>query len=252
MSYCTFEDVAMLVGASPVDFEYLGEPMTLPEFKTMVEGFIVFAEGIIHKYCNVTTFNLHNVEGELHTVGNLEGRSTLSGYSSPLVYGISDMINDFDDTNRRIMLREYPVSSVTNVNVSYTHPLGKKVWTHVDPITDEHGGQYEVVKRFLSTYILLGYNMPRYGVNNVKVDYIAGYPIGHEVFSQLKLAVAMVVKNILNYKKSSQEIYTIRGSSVQSYASMFAGTDNSIFISVEVRAIIDKWRRPYNTPDAYV
>ena len=253
MTYAKFEDVALMVGAQPQDFNYLGEEMTLPEYQQMVETMIEFAELQINRYCNVETFQLHEIEDELHSITNLDRRGTLYGWTSPLAGSIYDLQDDYSENARTILPREYPCYQVESVSVSFSAPSSPKVWKELQETTETQAGDYNVVKRFNHTHITIGYNLPRFGINNCKISYQAGYPPDHAIFSQLKMATVMIVRNILNYKKASQEAYTIRGASVSDYSQMFGGYDaGGFYLSNDVRMILDKWRRPYSTPDAYV
>ena len=65
------------------------------------------------------------------------------------------------------------------------------------------------------------------------------------------IATVMVVINMLNYKKKMQEVATVRGSAVADMAPLFDFAGGP-FISKDVMNILDRWRRPPLTPEAYM
>lgn len=251
-TYCTFEDVADLIGASPEDFRYLNKQMNYDQFKDLVTSYIQFATDEINRYCNVQSFHEHEVVDEIHSIVMMRNFPYVSGYSAPLLYGIYDTTEDYTELAREIFPREYPARQITSVDVAYQVSTAGQTWKHLTERMPGQNGDYNVVRRYDHTHILITRNIPRYGVNNCKISYIAGYPEGHKIWSQLKMACIMIVNNVLNYKKSSQEAYTIRGSSIQDYAPMFNNDTGGVFLSRDVALILDRWRKPYATPDAYI
>lgn len=250
--YCTFEDVADLIGASPEDFRFLNKQMNYDQFKDLINSYIQFATDEIDRYCNVKTFHEHEVTDELHSMVMMRNFPYATGYSAPLLYGIYDSQEDYTELSREIFPREYPVKEITSVDVAFQPSTGGQVWKHLTERSPGVNGDYNVIQRFDHTHIQISRQVPRYGVNNCKISYVAGYPEGHQAWSQLKMACIMIVNNILNYKKASQEMYTIRGSSVQSYSPMFDNGVGGAFMTPDVMAILNRYRRPYGTPDAYV
>lgn len=252
MNYCKFEDVANLVGASPQDFRFMGKQMNYEEFKDLVESYIEFATDEINRYCNVDTFEERTITDEMHSIILLRNFPYVTGYSAPLLYGIYDTTEDYSELSREVFPRAYPVQSITAVDVAYQMNTAGQTWKRLEERLPGQNGDYNVIRSFDHLHILISRNIPRYGQNNCKITYVAGYPEGHKVWSQLKMACVMIVNNILNYKKSSQEVYTIRGASIQDYSPMFVNETGGAFLSRDVTLILDKWRRPYATPDAYI
>lgn len=239
-------------GSSPIDMSYLGKEIDINQYNDMVDSLIEFASSEIDRYCNVTTFQQHEVKNEYHTMRVFDRVPYSYGYASPLLYSIFDTMEDYSELSREIMPREYPLQSVTELKVAYNLPNTAQSWTTLTERTPSQNGDFNVVKEFNSTKIIMDRRYPTYGVNNICLSYIAGYPSGHAIFTQLRMACVMMVINALNYKKKMQEVYTIRGSSVQDYSPMFDFETGGMFLSRDVCVILDRWRRPYATPNAYI
>lgn len=250
--YCTPTDIMDLTGGSPQDFKVLGKPMTYEQYYALLTTYIDIATDMINQYCNVTTFEEHVVVDEMHSIQMFDRFPYSYGYTAPFLRGILDTEEDYSLSSREVFPREYPVHSIIKVFVCYQINTDGQNWKQLQERINGQAGDYNVIQRFNHCHIQITRNVPRYGVNNCKITYMAGYPAGHKIWSQLKMATVMVVNNILNYKKASQEAYTIRGSSISDYSTMFHNEIGGKFISDDVRFILDRWRRPYSTPDAYI
>lgn len=251
MTYCSFEDVAEMAGFQPSDMDYLGSEMDYTQYKDFVIKKIAEATGLINRYCNVSSFEEREIVDEVHTMNQFDRMPFRYGISAPLLFNTYNYYDDYSNLTRIFFPRQQPVISVDSLKINQSLPTVEPAWIDLVQSTETTNGDYQVVTVFDQTQVYLIKRYPVYGIKNIRVTYTAGYPEDHRVWSDIRIATVMVVINMLNYKKKMQEVATVRGSAVADMAPLFDFAGGP-FISKDVMNILDRWRRPPLTPEAYM
>lgn len=254
--YCTVEDVILISGYSPMDFRYMDEPMTICQFNDMVTSIIEDITVQINRYCNVETFEEHEIVNEYHTLMGYDAADYRMGFYSPARTGTQFFTESYADVVRTTFPREQPVIKISKVevnrNINYT---SAPVWETVYEYGTEHdgvlGNDYMVINKLECCSIYFLRNFPQFFKDNVRISYTAGYPKGHDIWNALRSACRIAVMNVLNYKQRQQQVMTLRGSGVVDYATLFEPKNDYSYLTQEVKDIIDKYRVPALPIDMY-
>ena len=250
-NYCTAADVAEMNGFSHKNMKIFGAQMTDGEYELFVSDLCSAASELVNRWCNVETFYEHTIENEYHTMDT----SDYYFYPDyiPAVYGyaMGAQSPDLNIRRRTFLPRDYPVLSITGVEVNRATNYGVPVWRELNPPSDTDVGDYQVIQKFKSTKIAIIRNAPLNGINNIRISYTAGYAEDDKIFTVLKRATAMIVNNYLNYKAKMQESATLRQSAVQDYAAMFDPEYAKYILTDDIKSILELYRRPPVDPTAY-
>lgn len=257
--YCTVDDVLLVSGFSNMDFNYNGQPMTSCQFEAYVNSLIEDVTVQINRYCNVDTFEEHTVTDEYHTMTTFDipGSYRYTSYSTPFRVGGMFFAEQETDKARTVFPREQPVIQIEKVEVNLTSWTGAQdapqTWVELHergkPWVDEHGvehigGDYDVISYFETSKLYLVGKRPRYGKNNIRITYKAGFPKSNDIWKALRSACRIAIVNVLNYKFKQQQAVTLRASGMMDYASLVSfGNDGEYsYLSKEVKDILDKYR----------
>jgi hypothetical protein len=127
---------------------------------------------------------------------------------------------DYQERDRIFFLLQQPVISITSVSEDIASKTSPEDWTARTARSSEIGGDYELIAKGGFSYIRFHNNVPRAGVNNVKIVYVAGYADSSEVFDDIKgIALDMASKH-LQRKKRLQEAAAARTSGTRDAADM--------------------------------
>lgn len=264
-TYVTPDDLSSLNGYRAEDMQMYGYEMDMSQYQQFLEYACNAVTEIANRWCNVTTYFIHEVEEEYHTLDTSDFYTNNYGVRAPYMFQADPVSKKSANRQRTIYPRGYPVQSVEKVWINTRRddqiPEWRELFTSnitpsnqpVPPLPPEEGKvDYKFIKDgFDSAYILFVKWLPMYGVNNVCISYTCGYPDGDPVFEHLKLACMLMAQNILAYKKKQQEAATIRASGVMDYAQMFALRDENAILTPAVRDILNLVRRSPLDPCLY-
>jgi len=239
MTYASVGDIYTYSGFEGVNFMADGYKMGDDEWREFLEDAILpSVDAFINRYCNVTTFELHEVVelkyGKGHTDDELH-----SVHLTPR------------DEDRQYLLKEHPVHEVTKVEIDINGMTSVPEWVELSERSDDTPGSYIVVSNFDYKYLYFIRDLPLRGHNMLRVTYTAGYPEGSQELDAIRLAATRVAINLLLYKKKVQEATTIRAFATRDYAQMFTIQNEAYFLTEEVKLILNRYRRPTRNPWAY-
>lgn len=228
MAYVTQEEVVAFTGFAFSDFRNEGRVMTLTEFTAFLDSCINYVGQLIHRYCNVQTFEPHDVV-EYHN-----GRGATDDERACFQHTEDD---------RSFYLRDNPVIKITKVE-SDTHPITEVPnWVELFERSDVSPGDYLFINDAELAYIRFHNQIPRKGIRNVRITYQAGYATDSEQFAELKLVALRMTTNLLLLKKKYQESTTIRNANVKDYAQMFDIFNESDILTTSVATQLERYRR---------
>lgn len=228
MVYVDRVSVVNFTGFSHTEFKVDGRAMTSTEFDDLIEFCDNYAAQLIHRYCNVPTFELHSVT-EYHN-----GRGASDDERAHLQPTESDRV---------YLLRENPVFQLTKVETDLNPVSSPPHWVEMRERTDSDPGDFVFVNDTEFAYIRFHNNIPVKGIRNVRIKYTSGYPYDSPQFKELKLIAIRIVTNLLLLKKKYQESSTIRAANVKDFALMFDVFLESDILTVPLAAQLERYRR---------
>ncbi len=239
MTYASVEDIYNYSGFEGSNFIAEGDRMGDDEWKDFLEDIILpTVDSFINRYCNVTSFNLHEVtelrRGKGHTDDELH-----SVHMTPR------------EEDRIYLLREHPVHEVSLVKIDKGGVTGTPIWEVLEERSDSTPGSYIVVSNLDYKYLYFTRDLPLYGMNLLSITYTAGYPDGSQELDAIRIAAIRMALNMLLYKKKVQEATTIRAFATRDYSQMFAVHQEAYFLTEDVKIVLNRYRRPIHNPWAY-
>ena len=221
--YCTIEEVEFARGLSNKDFMQGGKVMSTEEYHNFMTQAIQWCSQAMNRYCNVKTFELHDVV-EYHN-----GR--YNGYDEPE--------NQYETD---YFLKQFPVYSIGNVWVDRVQSNAPANFVLQPMRTDTQSGNYIANIDNELGYIHFVSHYPSKGFNNVKVEYVAGYPRDSEQYQELKLICVRLMINFQLIKKKSQEIAVVRNTNVSDYSPFYSiGMSEELF-SPHIKSELDRYK----------
>lgn len=228
MAYITQSDVEAFAGFSFSDFRNEGRAMTSAEFETFIETCIEYVSQLIHRYCNVVSFETHSVT-EYHN-----GRGATDDERASAQYTEQDRV---------FYLRDNPVISLTKVEVDVNPITSTPSWSQMSLRSDQTAGHFIFVNDNEHAFVRFHNNVPKKGIRNVRVTYSAGYAADSDQFKELQLVALRMTTNLLLLKKKYQEATTIRNANVRDYAQMFDVFNESDILTTSVATQLERYRR---------
>ena len=228
MGYVTQDEVEAFTGFNFADFRNEGRAMTSAEFDEFIESCIDYVGQLIHRYCNVLTFELHDVIEYHNGRGGSDDERACAQYL---------------EADRCFYLRDNPVASITKVEVDLNPVHAPPNWEEVNERSDTAAGDYLFINENEHAYIRFHNKVPRQGIRNVRISYSAGYAPDSAQYNELKLVALRMVTNLLLLKKKYQESTTIRNANVKDYAQMFDIFQESDILTTTVAAQLERYRR---------
>lgn len=234
MTYVTLSDIKEFMGFSNKDMKINGVQMSDAEFESFVTTHVPQIEQMVHRFCNVISF-----EPTLVTEYK-SGRGASDDDSST---------SDYLDSDVEFYLRNL---YLTNTSPSYvpivieedmSAPTAAPSWTTRTARSASVGGDYQVFTDSELTYVRFHNNIPRQGKMNVRFTYYTGYLLTSKEYGDIKLQVLRAFKNLIMLKKKTQEASTIRNYAVRDYSQMFEPFDESSILSESEKSALERYRR---------
>ena len=231
-AYATKEDVQEFMGFSKKDMKINGVQMSDAEFGSFCDEMVPKIAQMIHRYCNVTSFEPTQVIEYKNGRGASDDDSETSGYL---------------DSDVEFYLRNLYFTDLTHVAIvveeDTSAPTAAPNWVTRTPRGVGVGGDYQLFTDGELTYIRFHNNVPRSGNKNVRFTYFTGYAPASAEFGDIKLQVLRAFKNLIMLKKKVQEASTIRNYGVRDYSQMFEPFDESSILSDSERTALDRYKR---------
>ena len=204
-------DIEQYTGVCYTDLMQSGTPMTLAQWQTFISTYVEVIAQIVHRYCNVPTFDPAQPEAsivELHS-----GRGATDDSVWPTQYNTNDYefwLNQLYCTNNT-----YPAVVVQEDTAGKT---AIPAWTTRTERKTGQAGDYEVVTKKEVTMIAFYNNVPAQGDNNVRFTYTTGYDPASKEYADIRFQILRVFKNLILSKKGVQSVLTIFAQGVKNYS----------------------------------
>jgi len=234
MTYVTLSDIKEFMGFSNKDMKINGVQMSDAEFQSFVDVHVPQIEQMVHRFCNVTSF-----EPTL-LVEYKSGRGASNDDSSTSDYLDSDV--EFYLRNL-YLTNTLPAYAPIIIEEDMSAPTAAPSWTVRTARSASVGGDYQVFGDSELTYVRFHNNIPRQGNMNVRFTYYTGYLTTSKEYGDIKLQVLRAFKNLIMLKKKTQEASTIRNYAVRDYSQMFEPFDESSILSQSEKDALERYRR---------
>jgi hypothetical protein len=226
MAYCTQSDIEAYTGYGYSDFKQAGVTMTSTQWANLVTSLIAGASQQINRFCNVGSFE-STAYTEYHDGRGMTG----------------DRGRSYREIDRTFLPHEQPVISVTSVKVDISPLSSAPSWTTMTPRAAGVAGQYAVSTDGYVTRIRFHDEVPKKGVKNVEITYMAGYASGHAVLGDIKFITMDIIANFLGKKKRGQEAAVVSwGTGTQDGANMVQMLHQEIFTE-DIKTRLIPYRR---------
>lgn len=236
MTYATKEDVQTFMGFSNKDLKVNGVQMSDAEFASFVEIYEPRIAQMVHRFCNVVSFEPTLV------VEYKDGRGASDDDSSTTDYLDSDV--EFYLRNLYLTgtgpTTTYAPIVVEEDTASTSTPYS---WVTRSARSSIIGGDYQVFTESELTLVRFHNQIPRQGRRNVRFTYYTGYMQDSREYGDIKLQILRCFKNLIMLKKKVQEASTIRNYAVRDYSQMFEPFDESQVLSDSEKAALERYRR---------
>ena len=235
MAYVTKEDVQTFMGFSNKDLKINGVQMSEAEFQNFVSTYEPAIAQMVHRFCNVVSFEPTTV------VEYKSGRGASDDDSSTSDYLDSDV--EFYLRNLYLTTSATPVYAPIVVEEDMSSPTASPSWTLRSERSDSAGGDYRVVTDGELTCVRFHANIPRQGKFNVRFTYTTGFAKTSAEYRDIKMQILRCFKNLIMLKKKTQEASTIRNYAVRDYSQMFEPFDESSVLSESERTALERYKR---------
>jgi len=227
MALVTQAEIEQYSGFKYSDFTENGLEMTAVQWGAFVTSIIPKVTQIVHRYCNVYSFEpvafteLHNGRGA-------------TNYDSAVA--------DYNDEDRIFYLRQlFADTLVVSEDVANKNSIPS--WQTRALRTAIVAGDYEIYQENDVTSVVFHNNVPLQGRTNVKFAYNTGYAAGSTQLSDIKFQALRAVNNVLLTKKKIQEAVSIRNYGVRDYSTMFDAFSEGVVLDDKIKAGLDQYRR---------
>lgn len=224
MSYFSQTDIQEYTGFASTDFKNNGAMMTATQWATLCTHIVDYVSDLVNRYCGVATFESHAVT-EYH-----DGR------------GAAGDDDTYLEEDVRIYLWE-PCISVGTVSEDLNANTGTVEWATRYERSTATAGDYQVATRGELTWIRFHDNYPLDGMENIKIEYTAGYSSGSRQLTNLKWICLRIAKNMLLEMKKTQETMTIRQTGVRDFSQMFEPRNETTILTDDIIRDLWKFRR---------
>jgi len=234
MTYVTKEDVQAFMGFSNKDLKINGVQMSDAEFQDFVKVNEPKIAQMVHRFCNVVSFEPTLV------VEYKDGRGSSDDDSSTSDYLDSDV--EFYLRNLYLAGPSPPYAPIV-VEEDTASPTAVPTWVTRSARSSVTGGDYQVFTESELSLVRFHSNIPISGKRNVRFTYYTGYLPTSAEFGDIKLQVLRAFKNLIMLKKKVQEASTIRNYGVRDYSQMFEPFDESSVLSDMEKIALERYKR---------
>lgn len=225
MAYCTQTDIEARTSYGADESKQAGTAMTAEQWASYCTSLIAEVTGAINRFCRRASF-------EAATYTDLyDGR------------GCSGDRGEYLETDRIFLLREQPVSSIMTVKVDISDQNQVPVWVTRTPRSAEAVGDYGLVTRGPVSYLRFHNNVPRGGLNNVEITYVAGYAAGDPALDDIRGIALDIISQHLGRKKRLQEAIAARRLGTPDAAEMTPPAEPELTLTPDIKRRLAAYRR---------
>lgn len=235
----TQQDIESYCGCAYTDLMVNGAPMSSPEWQAFVEDYVEVVAQIVHRYCNVPTFD--PAQPEALIVEYRSGRGATDDTTYPTQY----LPNDTTFYLRELYYGTgatptYAPIVVEEDTASKTAPPN---WTTRTVRSAAAGGDYEVITKKELTSVAFHNNVPAFGSNNVRFTYYTGYDPTSKQYADIKFQILRVFKNLILSKKGIESIFTIFAQGTRNYSEVPNQYSEAQILSHMEESVLRRYRR---------
>jgi hypothetical protein len=241
MTYITQADIEQFTGFTYTNFTIAGAVMSAPQWAAMIAAYIPYVEQIIHRYCNVTSFDPTTEIVEYHS-GRGASNDDMGGYNPSYYYYGTQQGSAYITSDRTFYLRE-PLYSMTTVEEDTSSKTEVPNWVTRVVRSALVPGDYEVRTQNEVSAVVFNQNVPMCGEWNVRITYNCGYGTATAQYAEIKLCALRMMANLLLAKKKIQEVTTIRAQGIRDFSQMFDIMNESQVLTENIRFVLDKYKR---------
>jgi len=227
MALVTRADVEQYTGFKYTEFTENGAEMTEGQWVEFVEMLIPKVTQMIHRYCNVYSFE----------------KAAFTEYHSgkgPTNY--DTVQDDYNDEDTQFFLHQLYESGIA-VSEDTGGKSNMIAWTPRIIRSATATGDYEIYFQNDVAWVQFHQNVPIKGTRNVKFGYFTGYAADSQEITDLKFQCLRAIKNVLLSKKKIQEASTIRNMGVKDYSQMWDAFSEESVLDEKVKSGLEGYRR---------
>lgn len=227
MALTTVNDIQMYTGFKYSDFTQNGEVMDEAQWIAMIEQLIPKVTQMMHRYCNVYSFERTQYTEYHSGRGATDNDSAVSDYNEEdktfyLHHLYCDTLAVYEDTGGRTSAPAWTLRTARGTGVA---------------------GDYDIFNENDVCRVYFSQNIPAAGVNNVKFTYYTGYAATSPQLDDIKFQCLRAINNVLLTKKKIQEASSIRNFGVRDYSQMFDVFSESTVLDEKVKGALEQYRR---------
>jgi hypothetical protein len=222
-AYFSESDIEQYTGFGAADFKQNGVTMTATQWSTFCATIVDFVTQLVNRYCNVVSFEPHEVT---------EYRNGMGAQGDGDTYIEEDITFYLGEQATGIRFYE-----------DYNTKTGTEYFVERTCRSTSATGDYDVATRYGLTMIRFHDNYPKEGWHNVKITYWGGYETGSKELDEIKHICLDIATEILRHKKKLQESTTIRATGVRDYAEMFKIDNDAMFLTDGIKQRLHKYRK---------
>jgi hypothetical protein len=225
-------EVKTFTGWTFTDLINAGVPMTTGELDAFIATYVEVCAQVVHKYCNVPTFDPAQPEAAIIELRNGKGSTDDSTY--PTQYNQQDF---------QFYRDLYYETTAIVVQEDTAGKTAVPAWTTRTVRSALAGGDYEVITKKELTMVSFHNNIPTQGYNNVKFTYTTGYPSSSKPYADIKFQILRVFKNLILSKKGVEAIATIFANGTRDMISLPNQYSESQILSHMEESLLKRYKR---------
>lgn len=228
------KEVEAYTGFAYTDLLQNGAVMTSVQWDAFIAEYVEVIAQIVHRYCNVPTFDPAQPEATITELRN--GRGPTDDSVWPVQYVAADS---------QFYLHQiyYAADTAIVVQEDTASKTAASAWTTRTVRSSEAGGDYEVITKRELTMVSFHHNIPNFGGNNVKFVYTTGYAPTSKEYHDITFQVLRVFKNLILSKKGVEAIATIFAAGVRDYSQLPNQYSEAQILSHMEQSILKRYRR---------
>jgi hypothetical protein len=233
-------DIEEFTGISHTDLRKAGLEMTDKDWQDFVTEYVEIIAQIVHKYCNVPTFD--PVQPEALIVELRDGRGCTDDWDYPAQYLPQDY---------QFYLRELYYTGTIGVTpyaaVKVEEDTAGKteipVWVTRTARSSVAAGDYEVTTSKELTLVSFYNNVPSRKDKSVRFTYYTGYDPTSKQYADIKFQILRVFKNLILSKKGIQAIVTVFATGTRDLTAMPTQYSEAQILSHMEESTLRKYKR---------
>jgi hypothetical protein len=233
-------DIEEFTGIAFTDLRKAGAEMTDIDWQDFVTKYVEIIAQIVHKYCNVQTFDPTQPEAVIVEYRN--GRGCTDDWDYPAQY----LPQDYQFYLRELYFTG-TISGTPYAPVKVEEDLAGKTeipsWTTRTARSAVSAGDYEVITKKELTLVSFYNDVPSAKDNSVRFTYYTGYDPTSKPYADIKFQILRVFKNLILSKKGIQAIVTVFATGTRDLTAMPTQYSEAQILSHMEESTLRKYKR---------